>query len=333
MAGRGRYPVATQSRSATHVKKIMKKHHSTLQPYVLNGITEITEHTCDSDFRRGAYASIVELDWYGTRCVGKILHETFFDAPGRTDSGMEYVLKKFCQEIKLLSDMKHPNIVQFFGICYSETTCLPILVMESLPFSLTKFLETQEKGLITDSTKLSILFDVSKGLVYLHEVKRVAHRDLSSNNVLLTSHMCAKIADLGSARVLDKPGGWSTNTSLTMQPGTQDFMPPEALEDPPQYTVSVDAFSFGCVIIHLFTHQWPSPIGKTVQGKPISEYKRRQKFISIMGKSHFLIPLVKLCLDDEDHTHCKSRPTSKEVVSFIQGIIKARLSEKYVHSY
>ena len=36
--------------------------------------------------------------------------------------------------------------------------------------------------------------------------------------------------------------------------GTQEFMPPEALEDPPQYDLSVDVFSFGCVIIHLIAN-------------------------------------------------------------------------------
>jgi len=73
---------------------------------------------------------------------------------------------------------------------------------------------------------------------------------------------------------LDRPGGWVSHAKLTKQPGTLDFMPPEALEDPPKYTVSVDAFSFGCVTIHLCTHKWPTPIGKTAQGKVISELER-----------------------------------------------------------
>ena len=143
--------------------------------------------------------------------------------------------------------------------------------MERLQFSLTDFLETHKKGSVPEATALSILFDVSKGLVYLHEVQQVAHRDLSSNNILLSAHMHAKIADLGSAHVLDRPGGWNFRASLTIQPGTQDFMPPEALQDPPRYTVSVDVFSFACVMMHLFMHQWPKPLGQTVDGKVISE--------------------------------------------------------------
>ena len=313
--------------STVVIKDIMKQHQPSLEQYKLSGITESANSGGSDEFQRGSYGSIIELDWNGTRCVGKILHESFFDTNG-TQYGMEFTLNKFCQEIKLLSRMKHSNIVQFFGIHYSEQTGLPVLVMEGLKYSLTKFLETHEKGTIAETAALSILFDVSKGLVYLHEVEKVAHRDLSSNNILLTENMCAKIADLGSARELDIAGGWNYKTSLTMQPGTPDFMPPETLEDPPRYTVSVDVFSFGCVIIHLIAHQWPRVIGKAVKGKLISEYERRKKIISIMGESHYLIRLVKMCLEDEDHVNNKSRPTSKYVMSFIQRIIKSRQTEK-----
>ena len=315
--------------STVMIKDIMKRHQPSLEQYRLNGIVEIS-HGANSggdEFQKGSYGSIIELDWNGTRCVGKILHESFFDVYG-TQYGMEFTLNKFCQEIRLLSRMKHSNIVQFFGIHYSERIGLPVLVMERLECSVTKFLETHEKGTIAETVALGILFDVSKGLVYLHEVEKVAHRDLSSNNILLTANMCAKIADLGSARELDIAGGWNYKTSLTMQPGTQDFMPPETLEDPPRYTVSVDVFSFGCVIIHLITHQWPRAIGKAVKGKLLSEYERRKKTISIMGESHDLIPLVKMCLEDEDHANDKSRPTSKYVMSFIQKVIESIPTEK-----
>ena len=91
------------------IKEIMKRHQPDLQQYKLDGITEIHEGTCSGsdEVRRGSYASIVYLDWHGTHYVGKILHSTFFDTYG-TREDMECVLRKFCQEIKLLSRMKHP---------------------------------------------------------------------------------------------------------------------------------------------------------------------------------------------------------------------------------
>ena len=164
------------------------------------------------------------------------------------------------------------------------------------------------------------MLDVSKGLVYLHEEMKVAHRDLSSNNILLATDLSAKIADLGSARVLDRPGGWSSLAKLTVQPGAQDFMPPEALESPPRYTVSVDVFSFGCVTIHLHTHKWPTPAGKTSRGKVLDEIECRQTYLSEMCDA-YLLPMVMQCLEESS----TKRPTSKYVFSLLENKSKKLL--------
>ena len=285
-----------------------------LKPYVLKDVVE--ERKEIDDFRRGSDAVVIDLDLKGTKCIGKLLHPIFFEA-GNTGSGMQKILEKFFKEIKMLSKMDDPNIVKFLGIYYKQHPSLsmelPVLVMEKMKCSLTQYLSTHEKGSIPEDQTLNILLDVSKGLVYLHEKMKVAHRDLSSNNILLAADLSAKIADLGSALVLDRPGGWASHARLTAKPGTQDFMPPEALEDPPKYTVSVDVFSFGCVTIHLCTHKWPEPIGKTAQGKIISEFKRREKYISEMSDSD-LLPIVRRCLEESS----TNRPASADVMSLLQ---------------
>ena len=151
-------------------------------------------------------------------------------------------------------------------------------------------------------------------------VQQIAHRDLSSNNILVNESLSgAKIADFGSARILDiqnQAAMWTVE--LTTQPGTQDFMPPKALEDPPCYGLSVDVFSFGCVIIHLATHKWPKPSGKLAyhyDTKILSEWDRRRKFISEM-RYDILQPIVEQCLKDRDY----HRPSSKEVLSMLEDI-------------
>ena len=281
-----------------------------LKPYVLEGVVEV-----EDAFRRGSDAVVFDLDFRGTRCAGKRIPPMFFEA----GSGMQKNLKKFFKEIKLLSQMSHPNIVQFFGIYYKQDPLLlmelPVLVMERMESSLTEYLSTLEKGSMLEDLMLNILLDVSKGLVYLHEEIQVAHRDLSSNNILLAADMSAKIADLGLARVLDRPGGWTSHAQLTAQPGTMDFMPPEALEDPPQYTVSVDVFSFGCVIIHLCTHSWPTPIS-VPKGMFISEIDRRQKYLDEMAGSP-LLPMVLRCLSESSN-----RPASAHVMSSLQVMVE-----------
>ena len=69
--------------------------------------------------------------------------------------------------------------------------------------------------------KLSILVDVSRGLWYLHSHNPpVIHRDLSPNNVLLTSQFVAKISDLGVAKVIEA----DSKKTKTRAPGTVDFI-------------------------------------------------------------------------------------------------------------
>ena len=299
------------------ITEVTQEHHEELQNYILKDVKEIPTENEDIDMSKaGAYGNLIDLEWNGTHLAGKVLHSIFF-APKTEPNSMRKILTRFFEEIKLLSKMKHANIVQFLGMYYRQDSLLPVLVMEKMECDLNQYLTTHKKGSIPDDRALGILLDVSKGLVYLHEEMKVAHRDLSSKNILLTAKFSAKIADLGSARVLDRPGGWASHVQLTTQPGTTDFMPPEALEDPPKYTVSVDVFSFGCVTIHLCTHRWPTPIGKTAKGKIISEFGRRQKCTEDMNYS-YLLPIIKQCLEEQS----TKRPTSRDLTSLLEAKIE-----------
>ena len=76
------------------------------------------------------------------------------------------------------------------------------MVMELMDTSLTSFVKNKQSN-ISMETKISILYDVSLGLSYLHTRNpAIIHRDLSSNNVMLTSHLVAKIGDLGVAKII-----------------------------------------------------------------------------------------------------------------------------------
>ena len=120
-----------------------------------------------------------------------------------------------------------------------------------------------EKPNISFKRRMSILHDVAEGLSCLHSRNPpIIHRDLSPNNVLLkhySSFPIAKIADLGVAKVInvDDKGSKRYQTKV---PGTVDFMPPEALEDKPQYDTSLDVFSYGGITLHTVNGKWPKPI-------------------------------------------------------------------------
>ena len=291
------------------ISEVKQQFWEDTQQFVLEDVRKIRQDiTGSSDFREGSFGKVIDLKCGDTECVGKVLYPIFF-SNGTDPTGMRCLLVKFFEEIKLLSKMDHPNIVKFLGLSYQQDSSLPMLVMEKMDCSLTQLISIREKGSISRTTVLEILLDVAKGLVYLHEDIKVAHRDLSSNNILLGPQLDAKIADLGSARVLTKPGGWDIREKLTVQPGVLDFMPPETLSSNPVYTVSVDVFSFACVVIHLCTHKWPTP-DHVEKGKNVSEIERRKKYITEMGDS-YLVPIVKQCLDDLSTL----RPTARHVMA------------------
>ena len=171
-----------------------------------------------------------------------------------------------------------------------------MLIMEYLPLSLTQCLETHQN--LPLQIKYSILLDVAKGLNYLH-CKRfpIVHCDLTANNILLTSNFIAKISDLGVSRMIDT----FKKQQLTKVPGNFLVMPPEAFEDNPIYDHKLDVFSYGCLILHVFTHQWPEPTYQYVrkQNNPnsfmlITEWNRRLKYTTAISSDKPFLPFANL---------------------------------------
>ena len=213
------------------------------------------------------------------------------------------MMKKFEQEILLHSDQRHPSIVQLIGVYYPpDSKRIPTLIMEYLPFALSNCLMKQELEL---KVKYPILHDVAKGLRYLHGKRPpVVHRDLTANNVLLTSSYTAKISDLGVSRLADT---FNKQQLLTTAPGTQCAMPPEALKSNPVYDHKLDVFSYGCLILHVLTNKVPLPSEQFIP-KPgdssgvfiqVSEWERRSKYIKMIPSENEFLPLAKKCLAKE----------------------------------
>ena len=196
----------------------------------------------------GSYGSVEELEVSGVVCVGKKIRETLIE---QGNFGAENIASKYVEECQLMSDLRHPHLVQFLGVCFLPDSTLPVLVMERLLISLHDLLEHNPD--IPLSLKRSILADVARGLVYLHSHSPpVIHRDLSARNVLLNSAMVAKIADLGNARIIKFQPGQLART-LSRIPGTMVYIPPEAFEATSRYGPSLDSFSFGHLSLFTIT--------------------------------------------------------------------------------
>ena len=204
----------------------------------------------------GSYGTVEELEIDGVLCAGKKIYDALID---RENEGAQRMVEKYYAECRLLSDLRHPHIVQFLGVCFLPDTQLPVLVMELLKCSLDELLESTPD--IPYFTKLSILQDVCKGLVHLHgHNPAVIHRDLSARNVLLTSAMTAKIADMGNSRIVNIRSDQSAQTMTLGVPGTPAYMPPEALSSSCRYGPPLDMFSFGIVALFTATQVFPKDL-------------------------------------------------------------------------
>ena len=256
----------------------------------------------NQELGHGSYATVLELEYLGLKCAGKKIHDILL-----RQGDMSYSVQRFEMECRLLSQVRHPNIVQFLGVYFQQGMRAPILVMEFLPTNLTSCIE--KYGIFPKEHCYSILHDVALGLHYLHnQTPPIIHRDLSSNNVLLTPNMTAKISDLGVARIFNlNPLQISR---MTQTPGTPAYMPPEVMVANPVYTASVDEFSYGILMIHLLSGRWPEPqVGqvRTEHGKmiPVSEAERREVFLRAIGNDHPLMDLILRCVnnDPEERVH------------------------------
>ena len=243
----------------------------------------------------GAYGAIYEVTVKGVTCIAKRVHDILVTqvSPRERTS----VQQKFVDECALLSKLRHPNVVQFVGVHYGRSANDLSLIMECLHTDLAKFL-LDYTGEIPLSIKLSILLDVSYGLLYFHShTPPIIHRDLSANNILLTIDLRAKIADLGVAKLLDIQT--QVAFSQTKAPGSLHYMPPEALEEVPAYNCKLDIFSFGHLTLYVAAQEVPCvyelnarDMYATLQLSTIQIQRRRRAIELIGGERHTLYPLI-----------------------------------------
>ena len=264
-----------------------------LNAYKLNGVKE-----SNIELGHGSYATVMELEYMGLKCAGKRIHEVLLK-----QGDTSYTVLRFAEECRLLSQIRHPNIVQFLGVYFQRGVKAPILVMEFLPTNLTSCIERH--GILDEEISYSILHDVALGLNYLHsQTPPIIHRDLSSNNILLTANMTAKISDLGVARILNLTPQQVSRMQMSATPGTPTFMPPEVMVANPVYNTSVDEFSYGILMIHIFSGRWPEPqipqtrmeAGKLVG---VTEAERREALLRDIANDHPLKDLILKCINNE----------------------------------
>ena len=279
----------------------------------------------------GSYGKVCKAKCDDLLCAAKLIHETLFDPTAQQLIAIQrqhrLPMRRFEQECEFMSSIRHPNIVQYLGLYQDPDTGLPALLMELMDDSLTHFVKSCTQP-IPYHIQLNICHDITVALSFLHS-NNIVHRDLSSNNVLLIGNVRAKVTDFGMARLGDgNPRG--TQLTFTMCPGTDVYMPPEAVQDKPVYSEKIDCFSFGIITLQILTREFPKPGDRRKRieinhpGLPsgtmaevfIPETERRQNHISKIDPNNTLLQVALLCLKDRD----VERPSAQQVCEKIAAL-------------
>jgi serine/threonine-protein kinase CTR1 len=221
---------------------------------------------------RGSSCLVFKGKWRGTEVAIKQFTAEY------STTGKD--LKKFVKELKVLSTVRHPNLLLLMGICIDQQNLC--IITELVPnFTLFYAIHKNKQKKMSLAERFSISIQIGKGLFYLHlNDPPIIHRDLKPENCLLDHNMNLKIADFGLAR----PVSTFNEEDTTVCIGTTRFMAPELFEKDRVETIGVeiDIWAFGCMLIEIFSGKRP--------WHHISSTKANMIFYEIYHKKPIPIP-------------------------------------------
>ncbi|KAA8536367.1 hypothetical protein F0562_028845 [Nyssa sinensis] len=164
----------------------------------------------------------------------------------RVSRGSKQGIKEFASEVKVITRLRHRNLVQLMGWCHEGRELL--LVYEFMSNGSLDSHLFKENSLLTWVMRYNIAQGLASALFYLHEEweQCVLHRDIKSSNIILDANFNAKLGDFGLARLVDH-GKVSQTTVLA---GTMGYIAPECVMTCKASKES-DVYSFGVVALEL----------------------------------------------------------------------------------
>jgi serine/threonine protein kinase len=236
-------------------------------------------------------------------------------------------LGEFINEVFILSQINHRNVVKLIGCCLE--TEVPLLVYEFVPNgTLSQYVNGQtDEFPLAWNMRLQIAREVAGALFYLHSAAStpIYHRDIKSTNILLDDKYRAKVADFGISRFITVD-----QTHLTTKVcGTFGYLDPEYLQSS-RFTEKSDVYSFGVVLAELLTGEKVIFSTRTQEFKGLAMYfiqsMDENNLFNIIdsqvlkeGKKEEIIAVANLakgCLN----SNRRNRPTMKEVAMELEAV-------------
>ncbi|GAB6028394.1 Cell division protein kinase 1 [Chamberlinius hualienensis] len=166
----------------------------------------------------------------------------------RLENEDEGVPSTAIREISLLKELNHANIVCLQDVVLHEKRLY--LVFEFLSMDLKKYIDSVPTNqLLEKSLVKSYLYQIFQGILFCHQ-RRVLHRDLKPQNLLINSKGLIKIGDFGLARAFGIPVRVYTHEIVTLW-----YRAPEVLLGAQRYSTPVDVWSIGCIFAEMITKQ------------------------------------------------------------------------------
>ncbi|KAG8645961.1 E3 ubiquitin-protein ligase UPL5 [Manihot esculenta] len=230
----------------------------------------------------------------------------FFFAFKEIEIKNEGMIEEINHEIDLLCQLRHPNIVSYYGMERRESKIYIFLEIVR-PGSLKEICKNFK---LKDSQVFHYTKQILEGLNYLHG-RSVAHRDIKCSNILVNDKGCVKIADFGLAKVPE------LNALMKSCCGTTPWMAPEVIKGDNKYGFEADIWSLGCTVLQMLTGKSPySDLDcgtRTLENEIVrGKLPTLPDFLSELSRDFIL-----KCLQDNPH----DRPTAAKLLQhpFVKG--------------